>query len=62
MLRSPDWKRTRQACGFSGVANPALPKEGGGGPGREGPFSGLPRLLLWGCLWRSNTRAVAGAG
>lgn len=47
MLRSPDWKRTRQACGFSGVANPTLPKEGGvdrGGkvpsPGSLGCFSG----------------------
>lgn len=64
MLCRPDWKRTRQACGFCGAANPALPRgePGRGGTGRD---TGEGRSLL-GCLGavfeESNAMAVAGAG
>lgn len=47
MLRRPDWKRTRQACGSSGPLIPLCPGKRGC-PGREGPFSGLRGPHLWG--------------
>lgn len=40
MLRRPDWKRTRQACGSSWRLIPLCPGKRGG-PGRESPFSEL---------------------
>lgn len=42
MLYPAGWKRTRQACGVSGAAHPAVPREELGALGREGSFSGLP--------------------
>lgn len=57
MLCRPDWKRTRQACGVSGVANPALPQEGGGLE-MESPSQAAGAVLGQG----GQCRAVAGAG
>lgn len=47
MLRRPDWKRTRQACGSSWRLIPLCPGKRGG-PGRESLFSGLWGPRLWG--------------
>lgn len=65
MLRCPHWKRTRQACGFSGWLIPLCPRKRRGGAGREGHFLGLLGLQGSGRRWAGGDggkRAVGAQG
>lgn len=64
MLRRPDWKRTRQACGFCGAANPLLSPEKCRGGDDDDTHAGEGMSLLRGpgaaSLGLSSGRATPG--